>query len=79
MITPLWNTVTYAGFIGSVTGMNAERVSIGEMGGRGMGHWDGTPMALLVRAHRAGSGGGSVHSAANVGALDRRVPSTSIW
>src|SRR5262249_52702896 len=34
---------------GSVTGMNAERISIGEMGGRGLGHWDGTPMALLVR------------------------------
>jgi hypothetical protein len=41
--------VTYAGFVGSVTGMNAERVSIGEMGGRGLGHWDGVPMALLVR------------------------------
>jgi isopenicillin-N N-acyltransferase like protein len=41
--------VTYAGFVGSVTGMNAERISIGEMGGRGSGHWDGTPMALLVR------------------------------
>ncbi len=41
--------VTYAGFVGSVTGMNAERISIGEMGGRGMGHWDGVPMALLVR------------------------------
>jgi hypothetical protein len=41
--------VTYAGFIGSVTGMNAERISIGEMGGRGTGHWDGVPMALLVR------------------------------
>jgi isopenicillin-N N-acyltransferase like protein len=41
--------ITYAGFIGSVTGMNADRVSIGEMGGRGMGHWDGVPMALLVR------------------------------
>jgi hypothetical protein len=41
--------VTYAGFAGSVTGMNAERVSIGEMGGRGTGHWDGTPMAFLVR------------------------------
>ena len=41
--------VTYAGFIGSVTGMNAERISIGEMGGRGMGHWDGMPMAFLVR------------------------------
>ena len=26
--------VTYAGFVGSVTGMNAERISIGEMGGK---------------------------------------------
>jgi hypothetical protein len=41
--------VTYAGFIGSVTGMNAEHVSIGEMGGRGLGHWEGAPMAYLVR------------------------------
>jgi isopenicillin-N N-acyltransferase-like protein len=41
--------VTYAGFIGSVTGMNAKKVSIGEMGGAGQGHWDGVPMALLVR------------------------------
>ncbi len=41
--------VTYAGFIGSVTGMNAEHVSIGEMGGGGQGHWDGVPMAFLVR------------------------------
>lgn len=41
--------VTYAGFIGSVTGMNAEHVSIGEMGGRGLGQWAGVPMAFLVR------------------------------
>ncbi len=41
--------VTYAGFIGSVTGMNAKKVSIGEMGGAGQGHWDGVPMAFLVR------------------------------
>ena len=41
--------VTYAGFIGSVTGMNAEHVSIGEMGGAGRGHWAGVPMAFLVR------------------------------
>lgn len=41
--------VSYAGFVGSVTGMNAEHVSIGEMGGRGLGHWQGVPMALLVR------------------------------
>jgi hypothetical protein len=41
--------VTYAGFVGSVTGMNARGVSVGEMGGRGLGHWAGVPMALLVR------------------------------
>lgn len=41
--------VTYAGFVGSVTGMNAEKISIGEMGGKGLGHWDGVPMAFLVR------------------------------
>ncbi len=41
--------ITYAGFVGSVTGMNAERISIGEMGGQGLGHWQGVPMAFLVR------------------------------
>jgi isopenicillin-N N-acyltransferase-like protein len=41
--------VTYAGFIGSVTGMNAKSVSVGEMGGRGLGHWSGMPMSFLVR------------------------------
>lgn len=41
--------VTYAGFVGSVTGMNAAHVSIGEMGGQGLGHWQGVPMAFLVR------------------------------
>jgi isopenicillin-N N-acyltransferase like protein len=41
--------VSYAGFIGSVTGMNARHVSIGEMGGGGLGAWDGVPMAFLVR------------------------------
>jgi hypothetical protein len=41
--------VTYAGFIGSVTGMNERQVSIGEMGGGGFGHWNGVPMAVLVR------------------------------
>jgi predicted choloylglycine hydrolase len=41
--------VTFAGFIGSVTGMNAEQVSIGEMGGGGQGKWAGSPMAFLVR------------------------------
>jgi hypothetical protein len=41
--------VTYAGFVGSVTGMNAKSVAIGEMGGRGLGKWNGTPMAMLFR------------------------------
>ncbi len=41
--------VGYAGFIGSVSGMNAERVSLGEMGGHGEGQWDGVPMATLMR------------------------------
>lgn len=41
--------VSYAGFVGSVSGMNEDRVAIGEMGGRGEGQWDGTPMSLLVR------------------------------
>ena len=41
--------VTYAGFIGSVTGMNQKSVSIGEMGGGGAGHYAGVPMSLLVR------------------------------
>jgi len=41
--------VSYAGFIGSVTGMNEKQVAIGEMGGRGEGDWDGTPMAQLLR------------------------------
>ena len=41
--------VSYAGFIGSVTGMNERQVAIGEMGGGGVGKWDGTPMSFLVR------------------------------
>ena len=41
--------VGYAGFIGSVTGMNTSQVCIGEMGGGGAGQYDGTPMPILVR------------------------------
>jgi hypothetical protein len=41
--------VGYAGFIGSVSGMNVEALSLGEMGGKGEGHWDGVPMATLMR------------------------------
>lgn len=41
--------VGYGGFIGSVSGMNAQAISLGEMGGRGEGKWDGVPMATLMR------------------------------
>ena len=41
--------VGYAGFIGCVTGMNDAHISMGEMGGKGLGKWDGTPMAFLMR------------------------------
>lgn len=41
--------VGYAGFIGSVSGMNTQAISLGEMGGRGEGQWDGVPMATLMR------------------------------
>ncbi len=44
-----WVNIGYAGFIGSVTAMNEKHVAIGEMGGKGEGHWDGKPMAELVR------------------------------
>ncbi|MFP3905146.1 MAG: carcinine hydrolase/isopenicillin-N N-acyltransferase family protein, partial [Armatimonadota bacterium] len=44
-----WVDVGYAGMIGSVTGMNAEKITIGEMGGGGAGEWDGTPMTFLMR------------------------------
>ncbi|MFM9068143.1 MAG: C45 family autoproteolytic acyltransferase/hydrolase, partial [Planctomycetota bacterium] len=42
-------TVGYGGFIGSVSGMNIQAISLGEMGGRGEGKWDGVPMATLMR------------------------------
>lgn len=41
--------VGFAGFIGSVTGMNEKQISFGEMGGGGEGDWDGMPMAFLMR------------------------------
>jgi len=41
--------IGYAGFIGCVSGMNDAQISMGEMGGRGEGNWDGTPMAFLMR------------------------------
>lgn len=44
-----WANVGYAGFVGTVTAMNERQISIGEMGGRGEGNWDGKPMAQLLR------------------------------
>jgi hypothetical protein len=41
--------IGYAGFTGCVSGMNAQAISLGEMGGRGEGKWDGAPMATLMR------------------------------
>jgi hypothetical protein len=41
--------VGYGGFVGSVSGMNARGISLGEMGGKGEGQWDGVPMATLMR------------------------------
>lgn len=41
--------VTYAGFIGSVTGMNNQKIALGEIGGKGHGSWNGLPMAFLLR------------------------------
>ena len=44
-----WVNISYAGFVGSVTAMNEKHISVGEMGGRGEGNWDGKPMAQLIR------------------------------
>jgi hypothetical protein len=42
-------SVGYAGFIGSVTGMNEKKIAMGEIGGDGYGYWNGIPMAFLIR------------------------------
>jgi hypothetical protein len=41
--------VSYAGLVGSVTGMNDKQIAVGEMGGDGSGKWDGVPMTFLFR------------------------------
>ena len=41
--------VSYAGFVGVVTGMNEQKIAIGEIGGKGYGSWNGMPMSLLLR------------------------------
>ncbi|MHB1150730.1 MAG: C45 family autoproteolytic acyltransferase/hydrolase [Eubacteriales bacterium] len=40
---------SFAGSIGSVTGMNDQKIAVGEMGGGGEGKWEGIPMSFLVR------------------------------
>jgi len=42
-------SVGYAGFIGSVTGMNEKKIAMGEIGGDGYGQWNGIPMAFMIR------------------------------
>ncbi|MBN2477508.1 MAG: hypothetical protein JXB62_23075 [Pirellulales bacterium] len=44
-----WMSLGYAGFIGTVTAINEKGLAIGEMGGGGVGDWDGVPMSLLLR------------------------------
>lgn len=44
-----WMNVGFAGFVGTVTGMNEAQVTIGELGGRGQFHWNGVPMPMLMR------------------------------
>jgi len=41
--------ISFASFIGSVSGMNTKKISLGEMGGKGEGDWDGITMPLLMR------------------------------
>jgi len=44
-----WISLGYAGFVGTVTCMNEKGLAIGEMGGGGVGDWDGVPMSFLLR------------------------------
>ena len=44
-----WLSLGYAGFLGTVTALNAKGLAIGEMGGRVEGRWDGMPMTFLMR------------------------------
>jgi hypothetical protein len=44
-----WMSLGYAGFVGTVTAMNEKGLAIGEMGGGGVGDWDGVPMSYLLR------------------------------
>jgi len=41
--------ISYAGFIGSVSGMNDQKISVGEIGAKGYGKWNGMPMTFIMR------------------------------
>lgn len=41
--------VSYAGFIGCVTGMNEQKIAVGEIGGKGYGKNNGMAMPFLLR------------------------------
>ncbi|PCI95713.1 hypothetical protein COB11_01290 [Candidatus Aerophobetes bacterium] len=41
--------VSYAGFIGCVTGMNEKGIALGEVGGLGYDYLDGVPMSFLMK------------------------------
>lgn len=44
-----WISVGFGGLNGTITAMNANGLAIGEIGGRGEGHWEGIPMSYLMR------------------------------
>jgi len=44
-----WMSLGYAGFIGTVAALHAKGLAVGEMGGGGVGDWDGVPMTYLLR------------------------------
>ena len=44
-----WLSLGYAGMVGTVTAMNEKGLALGEMGGRGEGKVEGTPMCYLLR------------------------------
>lgn len=44
-----WVSYSYAGLCSTVTAMNEKGLTMGEMGGRGEGYWEGFPMSLMMR------------------------------
>lgn len=42
-------SLSYAGFIGVISGMNQAKISVGELGDRGYGQYHGMPMPLILK------------------------------